>query len=207
MKRLLVIFWLAMVSGCALLPHAPSHVARPAQLETASFALNGRISINHHGERQSAGLHWVHRAPPTGRVHPPGLVAEASTPSDEILLLTPLGQTAARIYRDDKSATLDNGDKHYQDVDAEALMKQVLGWHLPLDGLQRWVLGLPANHTPAQIERDSNGHIAVMHQDGWEMRYTHYADSRPDSLPTRVQLIHEDLKVLLLMDEWEWNPP
>ena len=208
MKRLLVIFWLAMVSGCALLPHAPSHVARPAQLETASFALNGRISINHHGERQSAGLHWVHRAPPTGRgVQPPGLVAETPTPSDEILLLTPLGQTAARIYRDDKSATLDNGDKHYQDVDAEALMKQVLGWHLPLDGLQRWVLGLPANHTPAQIERDSNGHIAVMHQDGWEMRYTHYADSRPDSLPTRVQLIHEDLKVLLLMDEWEWNPP
>jgi outer membrane biogenesis lipoprotein LolB len=107
MKQLLVIFWLTMVSGCALLPHSPSHVARPAQLETASFALNGRISINHHGERQSAGLHWVHRAPPTARTQPAGLVVEAPTPSDEILLLNPLGQTAARIYRDDKSATLD----------------------------------------------------------------------------------------------------
>ena len=212
MKRLLVIFWLVTISGCALLPQASSRIARPAQLETASFALNGRISINHHGERQSAGLHWVHRALPTSRVPPSGLEVKAPleiktlAPSDEILLLTPLGQTAARIYRDDKIATLDNGDKHYQDVDAEALMKQVLGWHLPLDGLQRWVLGLPADHTPAQIERDGKGRIAVMHQDGWEMHYTHYADSRPDSLPTRVQLIHDDLKILLLMDEWEWNP-
>ena len=75
-------------------------------------------------ERHSAGMHWTHRVQ-----------------SDEILLLTPLGQTAARVYRDDRIATLDDGDKHYQDADAESLMQQVLGWHLPLAGLHQWVLG------------------------------------------------------------------
>ena len=85
-----------MLSGCALLPPAPAPAARPAQPESASFALNGRISVSHQGTRHSAGLRWTHTAQ-----------------SDEILLLAPLGQTAARVYRDAQNATLDDGDKHY----------------------------------------------------------------------------------------------
>jgi outer membrane biogenesis lipoprotein LolB len=56
--------------------------------------------------------------------------------------------------------------------------------------------------SPAQIERAENGQISVLHQDGWEVRFLRYADS----LPTRLQLSHEDLQVQLLIDEWEWNP-
>ncbi len=183
--KLLVL--LAMLGGCASLP--TSQVAHPAQAESAPFAMNGRISIKHQETRQSAGLHWMHQVQ-----------------SDEILLLNPLGQTAARVYRDDRNATLDNGDKHYQDVDAESLMEQVLGWHLPLNGLHHWVLGMADPASPAQIERDSAGRITVLRQDGWEVRYLRYADGKPDSLPARLQLSHEDLQVQLLIDEWEWNP-
>jgi outer membrane lipoprotein LolB len=185
----LVFFGLTLLGGCALLPQAPLPVARPAQQGSAPFAINGRISIKHQEARQSAGLHWMHQGQ-----------------SDEILLLNPLGQTAARVYRDDRNATLDSGDKHYQDVDAESLMEQVLGWHLPLNGLHHWVLGMADPTSPAQIERDSTGRIAVLRQDGWEVRYLRYADGKPDSLPARLQLSHEDLQVQLLIDEWEWNP-
>ncbi len=185
MARLLAFLWLSMLSGCALLPSAPVPAARPAQLESAPFALNGRISVKHLETHQSAGLHWTHQAR-----------------SDEVLLLTPLGQTAARVYRDDNNATLDNGGKHYQDVDAESLMEQVLGWHLPLNGLHHWVLGMADPESPAQIERADNGQISVLHQDGWEVSFLRYADN----LPTRLQLRHEDLQVQLLIDEWDWNP-
>jgi outer membrane lipoprotein LolB len=181
----LLFLGLAMLSGCVSLPSAPKPAARPAQFEAAPFALNGRVSIQHLGTRQSAGLHWTHQAQ-----------------SDEILLLTPLGQTAARVYRDASKATLDNGDKHYQDVDAESLMEQVLNWHLPLNGLHHWVLGMADPESTAQIERDDNGQISVLHQDGWEVRFLRYADS----LPARLQLSHEDLQVQLLIDEWDWSP-
>jgi outer membrane lipoprotein LolB len=187
--RWLVFLGLTLLSGCSLLRPATTSAGRPTQPESASFAMNGRISIDHHGEQHSAGLHWTHRVQ-----------------SDEILLLTPLGQTAARVYRDERIAALDEGGKHYQDADAESLMQQVLGWHLPLVGLHQWVLGLPAADSPAQIERDSFGRITVLRQDGWEVRYLRYADTRPDSLPTRLRLNHEDMQVQLLIDEWEWNP-
>jgi outer membrane lipoprotein LolB len=84
-------------------------------------------------------------------------------------------------------------------------MEQALGWHLPLNGLHHWVLGMADSESPAQIERADNGRISVLHQDGWEVRYLGYAGAQPDSLPKRMQLSHEDLQVLLLVDEWDWN--
>jgi outer membrane lipoprotein LolB len=178
-----------LLSGCALLPSRPVTVARPAQLESAPFALSGRIAIDHQGKRHSAGLRWTH-----------------SARSDEILMFAPLGQTAARVYRDAQQAMLDDGDGHHQAADAETLMEQVLGWHLPLSGLHLWVLGMPDDDGPAQIERDGDGRITVLHQAGWEVRYLRYADGSPDSLPSRLQLNHEDLQIQLLIDEWDWNP-
>lgn len=163
-------------------------VPHPLHVEDATFAMNGRISVKHNGVRDSAGLRWTHQAQ-----------------SDEILLLTPLGQTAARIYRDDVHATLDNGDKHYSDTDVESLMMQVLGWRLQLNSLHQWVLGLPAAGD-ALVERDTLGRMTVLRQDGWEVRYQVYADDKADSLPKRMQLSRGNLQLTLLIDEWEWSP-
>jgi len=188
MQRL-VFLGMALLGGCALLPHHQTSAAHPAHPESASFAMNGRISVDHHGERHSAGLHWTH-----------------SMQSDEILLLTPLGQTAARIYRDGSHAMLDEGNKHYQDADVESLMEQVLGWHLPLESLHQWVLGMPYSDGAAQIELDDIGRISVLLQSGWDVHYLRYADTSPESLPIRLQLDHDDMQVQLLIDEWIWNP-
>ncbi|MBI3479137.1 MAG: outer membrane lipoprotein LolB [Nitrosomonadales bacterium] len=187
MMRLLLVLGLAMLSGCASLQPAQAPTVRPSHPETAPFEMSGRVSINHQGERHTAGLHWTHRAQ-----------------SDEILLLTPLGQTVARIYRDDSHATLDDGKQRYQDADVESLMQQVLGWHLPLAGLHQWVLGLPVADVPAQTERGGDGRVSLLYQDGWEVRYLRFADSQPDSLPSRLQLNRENLQMQLLIDEWAW---
>ena len=174
---------LLLLCGCASLSQVAPQV-RPEP--NAQFALNGRISVEHQGVRQSAGLRWTH-----------------SAKADEMLLLAPLGLTAARVYRDDLQATLQQGDQHYAAADAETLMQQVLGWYLPMNGLHHWVLGLAERTTPAQIERDERGQIAVLRQDGWEIRYLRYAGSAADSLPTRMQLSGGGLQMLLLIDEWE----
>ena len=190
LTRVAPIACLVLLSGCAALPPASAPVTRPAQSESAPFALNGRIAVKYDGTRHSAGLRWTHQAK-----------------SDEILLLAPLGQTAARVYSDARNATLDDGDKHYQADDAESLMQQALGWYLPVSDLRHWVLGLAATESTAKIERDGNGQITVLHQNGWEVRYLRYADTRPDSMPTRLQLSRGDLQVQLLIDEWEWIQP
>lgn len=187
LMRLSLIIFALLPGGCALL--SPQTVVRPAQPELSPFALNGRIAVKYNGSRDSAGLRWTHRVQ-----------------TDEILLLTPLGQTAARIFSDARLTTLDDGDKHYENENAELLMQQVLGWYLPLDRLHHWLLGIAETGNAAQIERNGNGQIAVLRQNGWEVRYLGYAGDKPDSLPKRMQLSREGLQVQLLVDEWEWNP-
>lgn len=184
--RLSLLLWLYLLGGCSLLPTSPIPVVRPVQPDMASFTLNGRIAVRHNGTRHSAGLRWVHQPQ-----------------SDELLLLAPLGQTAARVYRDARSATLEDGDKRYQAGDVESLMQQVLGWHLPLSGLHHWVLALPMAESGAQIERDAGGRIVVLRQSGWEVRYLRYAGEEANSLPTRLELKRDALQIQLLVDEWE----
>lgn len=185
MRLIASVLLMLLLGGCASAPTAPA--VRPAQIEAAAFALNGRIAVRHNGTRHSAGLRWAHR-----------------TQSDELLLQGPLGQTAARVYRDAQGATLEDGSKQYRAADAESLMQQVLGWQLPLAGLHRWLLGRTADGD-AQIERDERGRIAVLRQGGWEVRYLRYDGDAADSLPSRLQLSRDELQVQLLIDEWEWE--
>jgi outer membrane lipoprotein LolB len=161
-------------------------VARPAQSAQANFTFNGRIAITHREQKQSAGLRWMH-----------------SVQKDELSLLAPLGQIVARIERDAAGATLQQQGKRYEAADVESLMLQVLGWHLPLEGLHRWVLGLPSDSVVDWSERDAQGRLLLLRQDGWEIRYLRYTDDSAGSLPAKLELRREDLNVILLVDEWE----
>lgn len=178
-----------LLGGCAAQRPPAYMAAKPESLSAAAFAINGRISIDHQGKRNSAGLRWTHKGD-----------------TDLILLFAPLGQTVARVYRDAHLATLDQGGEHFQANNAETLMDTLLGWHLPLSGLHLWVLALPDSKEPVEIERDETGRISVLRQSGWEVRYLRYADAIAESLPSRLQLNNDDLHLQLLIDEWDWNP-
>lgn len=174
-----------LLAGCASAPPAGSSL-RPAGAENAPFVLNGRIAVRHDGERTSANVRWTHRQA-----------------DDDILLLAPFGQTVAHIYRNAQGVTLDTSDKHYTAQDAGELTEKALGWHLPLSGLRYWVLGLPEPGVQFDAEHEPNGQVGVLHQDGWEIRYAHYAQDTPDSLPQRISLQREDMQLQLLIDEWD----
>ncbi len=65
------------------------------------------------------------------------------------------------------------------------------------------MLALPQADSQAQVERDAEGRIVVLRQDGWEVRYQRYGSDKADSLPTRLLLSRDNLQVQLLIDEWE----
>ena len=176
---------LALLSGCAF-NKAPQQQVRSGVGTNIPFAFNGRVATMHDGERSSAGVRWTHRGT-----------------EDEILLLAPLGKTMARIHGDGQTVSLEADGKFHVASDAESLTEQILGWHLPMSGMRYWVLALPAYGSQADIQRDEQGKISVMHQDGWEIRYQKYAGEEKDSLPMRMVLLRDGMELKLLIDEWE----
>lgn len=182
--------WLVLLvlAGCASTPVEPLQ-KRAAEAAQLPFTFNGRVSTKHEGKSSSAGVRWVHRGV-----------------EDEILLLAPLGRTVARIHGDASGVELQTPNGSYMAHDAEALTEQVLGWHLPMEGMRYWVLGLPAPDTPVDVERAANGQVSVLHQNGWEIRYLRYALETQDSLPLRLILQRHGMEIQLFIDEWERQP-
>ncbi len=184
MRRIFATATLMMLAGCVTAPPVTATL-RPAHAERAAYTINGRIAVKYDGTRSSANLHWSHTAE-----------------VDDVMLLAPLGMTVAHLRRDVAGAVLEASGKRYAAQDAGELMQQALGWRLPLDGLPYWVLAAPRPGDEAGMERDAQGQISVLCQDGWTVRYTRYAAQMPDALPTRMVLQREGLEIVLLIDEW-----
>lgn len=178
---------LLLVQGCATPRIQPS--AEPLAQNAIGierFDLSGRVGIQHEQEGYSGGLKWQHRAL-----------------SDELLILNPLGQGIARINRDASGISLTTAQgETFRAADAESLTQQVLGWRLPLDGLQYWVLGLPSPKAPYEIEKNAQ-HITRLTQQGWQIEYLSFKTDRGMLLPAKIVLQQGSLEIKLIIDKWD----
>lgn len=180
-----------LLPGCAELPVPPEAANSQSQIASAeavkSFQLSGRIAVKHGDQGFSGTLRWAHDAR-----------------HDELFLLSPLGQGVARIERAASGTTLTTSDeKTYRADNAEALTEEVLGWRLPLHGLEHWVLGLGAPTSSAHRDFDANGQLVRLIQEGWQVDYARYQTVQGTNLPAKLELVFGDnLNVRLVIDRW-----
>lgn len=176
--RAVFCFAFAAVLGACAAPGVKTEAPR----DQGAFELLGRVAVNSAEQKFSGNLRWTH-----------------SSGQDELWFLTPLGQGVAHLVRDDAGVTLKTQDETYQAADVESLTRQVLGWGLPLTGLESWVRGLAVPGVPAAIERDEAGRLARVKQDGWEISYLRYADG---GLPGKLRVSGRGLEITLVIDDW-----
>ncbi len=99
--------------------------------------------------------------------------------------------------------TLSNGDVYRSD-DPEQLVQAVTGWQLPIDSLVWWLRGLPAPDGNARLLFDESQHLAIVEQNGWEIRYDRwhrFIDGLPE-LPARITALKDNKRVRIVIAEW-----
>jgi outer membrane lipoprotein LolB len=173
-----------MVAGCAA-PRAPQALpASNAGIDT--FSLTGRVAVKMEQRGYSAKLIWRHAAA-----------------VDRLRLLSPVGSVIAEIEADASGAMLTTGDKKvYRSSDVQALTREVLGWDLPLEGLQHWVLGRAEPVLPVHAEqRDVRGRLTRLTQNDWRISFLAYAGD--SALPARMALAYDRLSLRLIIDRWD----
>ncbi len=185
LKFALALLGLLLLGGCAT-PSLRLPAATDAQNTPAAFHLNGRIGVQHDGQGFSGNLSWRHNAD-----------------EDEIQLRSPLGQTVARIQRSAKGVTMDTAEGHYTAQSPAELTEQVLGWRLPLEGMQYWVLGLPTPDGAVESERDDSMRVTRLRQQEWNIEYRDYRMEGNYVLPSRIVMRNDTLEIKLIVDSWE----
>lgn len=173
---------LAGFAGCATLP-PPT----PVDLsDIRDFDMAGRIAVRVEDRGYSARMRWQHRSE-----------------MDDVWLYTPVGSILAVLTVDADGATLTTSErKSYRSSDVQSLTREVLGWDLPLEGLQHWVMGRADPRVPVQAEtRDDRQRLVRLVQRGWTIDYLDYSGNGP--LPALLAMQFEDLHLRLVIDRWQ----
>lgn len=171
----------AALAGCAMFePRAP--LAR-----APAFDLIGRVAVSHDGRAFSAGVRWEHTAA-----------------RDEIWLLTPMGQALAHIVGDGEGAVFTGADRsQHRSGDIEGLTRRALGWELPVARLAWWVRGdLAPDSVIQHVERDGQGRVAVIAQEGWRIQYAYLPSAGQDAHPRRLEITAGNQVIRLVVDGW-----
>ena len=171
----------ALLVGCASLS-----AQRDAGTARDGFELFGRVTVRYGNDGASGRIAWRH-----------------SRAADELLITSALGQGMARITRRDGEVKLVTADQNeYRAADAEALTERVLGWRLPLAGLQYWVQGRADSARPAQLTHDAQSRLSELRQDDWRVEYQEYEGARP----SKLRISRADLEIRMIVDRMVADP-
>lgn len=177
------------LQGCAEMQSRPAAVsgdsARLAGLQR--WKLEGRIAVQTPDDAWQANLAWEHE----GR-------------QDRLQVSGPLNQGAASIVLQDDLILIDEGGgKESISRDPDALLKEKLGFSIPLQNLRYWILGVSApGDASNEMELYPEGRLKHLRQAEWSLDYERYHDWDRFVLPQKVLIQGRSLKLKLFVDEW-----
>jgi outer membrane lipoprotein LolB len=192
---LLNIFLLGLLAGCVALPrHEPTE---------GGFVLRGNLGIVQEQESFSARFYW-----------------RQNGGNFLIDLWGPLGQGRVALEGNERRLELREGDGTVlSEGPPDLVMRQHLGWSLPLSVLPEWVQGRPADGLPVRdAQYDDAGRLTAFSQLDWRVELERYQrvgiggdeavsdlnGPQPGSfLPHRVTATRDRYRVRLAVSAWQ----
>jgi outer membrane lipoprotein LolB len=117
----------------------------------------------------------------------------------------PLGIGKVRMEGEGGTVTVtDNDGKVHQLEDADAELRELYGWTLPVASLRYWALGLPDPASPAATEF-TGGRLARLEQRDWTVRFSDYEEEAGQLMPRRMTATNHDTRVRLVIDDWTFH--
>ncbi len=190
--KLLLPFLIVLISGCVTsksleLPELSDWESRQEILAGVDeFEFAGRIGVRAGDEGFNGQLWW----------RQDGVVFRAR-------ISGPLGAGTVFINGDRGEITVTGRDGVVTELhDAEAELRQMYGWTIPVTSLRFWALGIPDPASPAETEFGDDGRLAKLHQRNWQVDITQYREGGGQLLPRRLTAVNNDVKVRLVIDTW-----
>jgi len=132
------------------------------------------------------------------------LVWQQNGDAYSLSLRAPITGKTARLEGGPNGAVLTGlRDGPIRGEDAQALLADQFGWHMPVAQLTWWVRGLRAPDSQADMSYGENGLPAVLEQDGWKVEYRDWYADRDPPLPRKVYASKPPYSVRVLIETWQ----
>lgn len=192
--RLAALLLAAALAGCAgpgpVAPPAPATpwADRLAALDLLdTWSLQGRLALKSPSESASGSVRWWQ-----------------ATDGFELRAHGALGRGALRLTENIGGARLERSDlPPVEAANASVLLTDALpDTPLPMASLRYWVLGRPAPGEVQAQQLDADNRLALLRQDGWEIRYLEYQPVPPWMLPSKLQARRGEFELRLAIKRW-----
>jgi len=189
MQRRAFLFALAWLGACSTTVPLPSGT----RVYRSDLRLSGRLSVSYRADGTPRSMQgkflWTQR-----------------DQQIDIELLTPLGQTMARIAIAPGRARIEQAGGEVREASSiEQLTEQTLGWPLPVDGLRYWLQGFTRD-SMGQLTTITPDQSGSLRSEGWKLRYAAWQADRSTTVPKRIDFSREtkssDLSIRLVIDRW-----
>jgi outer membrane lipoprotein LolB len=176
-----------LLGGCAATPHLKT---TRSVAEFSDWQLHGRIALTHGDEGWHAGLLWQQQAD-----------------AYQLKVSGPLGQGGFQLAGDEHGVVLVDAEGNSSFAyDSDALLLRATGWQLPVSGMHYWVRGLSVPDLEATRVYDESGRLSHLEQSGWTIDYQRYETVAGADVPSKMQLVRDDIAVRLVINEWQLGP-
>ena len=191
MFRVLVFTLIASLAGCAVFEKETGGAAFGPKLEEKNYnlktwRLEGRIGVQTASDGWQANLFWEHDAD-----------------QDRLRVSGPFSQgMVSIILQKDLIYVNEGGGVTELSRDPDAMLKDRLGFAVPLSSLRYWVVGLPDPnqvHTPVY---GGGGSLLGFRQAGWTLRYQRYMGVGDRVMPQKMAIQGPEVKLKLIADSW-----
>lgn len=155
----------------------------------SEWGLTGKISLDDGEDGGSGKLRWSVQAA-----------------NSELDFHAAFGRGAWRLQIRPGHAVLTeaNGDQRSASS-VNGLLRERMGWPLPVEALQWWVRGLAAPGPVESQEMDSSGLLRNLQQFGWHVEFSRYDNGDIVPMPKRLNATMKDYRVKLAISQWQMS--
>lgn len=152
-----------------------------------NWSITGRIALRAEQQAWHASLHWQQR----GDYY-------------QIRIRGPLGFGVMELSGGPEGVVMRTSDhRRFAAQAPEELLLSVVGWTMPVAGLQYWLLGGLERGVPiTTFELDVAGRLEALRQSGWAIQYLAYRKVGSLDLPTKLFLENQRVSARIVVNRW-----
>jgi len=168
----------------------------------------GARALKNHQWQLTARIGIITKGPQGTQSYSGNLYWQQNKEKYNIEIRGPLGIGVTKITGNKNKINITTPQGNYSSNNPEKMLKQTLGWNIPLTQARYWITARhdPQKPTP-QKKHDEKGNLTQQTQPPWQISYQKYKPTILGTLPEKLKIAHPHTTIKMARIKWQLLNP